>query len=186
MNQDWWYIDDSVSGTYPAILPSRSCSVDTFTHTMQLGKQPASYCHIRKCTLQKSFYFVLLCFNTKMALGKFTYKGESLDTGRQSDCLSPWGTMKTKAHKHTGIQKGVLIPRNAWKYPVMALWTTSPRSTGLPSSSQDPLTQWEPNCPRWVDGYTLCHYKTLVPSQSHAGCHLPINDRLHKSLKALR
>lgn len=119
---------------------------------------------------KSSSTLVLLCFNTKMALGKFTDKGESLDTRRQSDCLPLCRTMKTMFIKYCRLI-GVLIPKNAWKYLLMTLWTMSPRSAGLPTCLLPP---------------PKCLYKIWAPSQSQVSCHLPVNERLHKSLKAGR
>lgn len=191
MNLDRFYVDDSwVSGTYPAVLPRISCSsAGNFTHTIQLGKPLASQCHIRKCTLQMSFYFSFPLFQHQHGPGeihiqrritghrKTIWLSSSVGHNEIKDSLRYWRLIKECSslgiHENTHSWHCEQCPQDQQVLLHASYLLPSPLSRmGTKLSS--------------MGGHTSCHYKTQAPSQSQASCHLPVNERLHKSLKAGR
>lgn len=87
--------------------------------------------------------------------------------------------------QYQGLRKHLSPVRRAWEDSVIMLRTESPGQYGLLPTTLSVLDRVGAKVSS-TDRYTHCGSETQSTSPKNASCHLPLNERIHKSIKAGR
>lgn len=100
-----------------------------------LENGPSHEDHIKKFTLQKSFYFSFALFQFQNSPGERHTQKEDHWTPEGCQIVLPfWEAKKNKGLlRYQGLRKECSSSRNAWRHPVIILWAMSPRSSSPPA-----------------------------------------------------